>query len=40
MADQIMTVDKRRLKSKIATLTKSDLRDVEDAILVQLGLPK
>jgi mRNA-degrading endonuclease toxin of MazEF toxin-antitoxin module len=40
MADQIMTVDKRRLKSKIATLTKSDLRDVEAAILVQLGLPK
>ena len=40
MADQIMTVDKRRLKSKITTLTKTDLRDVEAAILVQLGLPK
>jgi len=40
MADQIMTVDKKRLKTKIDTLSKSDLRDVEAAILVQLGLPK
>jgi mRNA interferase MazF len=40
MVDQIMTVDKKRLKTKIDTLSKSDLRDVEAAILVQLGLPK
>ena len=40
MADQIATVDKQRLKSKLTTITKADLRDVETAILVQLGLPK
>ena len=40
MADQIMTVDKKRLKTKIDPLSKSGLRDAEAAILVQMGLPK
>ncbi len=39
MADQIATVSKRRLKSRIATLSLEDLRAVERAIQVQLGLP-
>ena len=39
MADQIATVAKRRLKSRIATLSLEDLRAVERAIQVQLGLP-
>ena len=38
MADQIATVAKRRLKSRIATLSLEDLRAVERAIQVQLGL--
>ncbi len=39
MADQIATVSKRRLKSRIASLSLEDLRAVERAIQVQLGLP-
>ena len=39
MADQIATVSKRRLKSRIANLSVEDLRAVERAIQVQLGLP-
>ncbi|MCW5978470.1 MAG: type II toxin-antitoxin system PemK/MazF family toxin [Bryobacteraceae bacterium] len=38
MADQIATVGKLRLKSKIGTLAADDLRAVERAIRVQLGL--
>jgi len=38
MADQIATVSKQRLKSKIGTLSFDDLRAVERAIRVQLGL--
>jgi len=38
MADQIATVSKRRLKSKLATLSLDDVRAVERAICVQLGL--
>lgn len=40
LADQIMAADKTRLKSQLAVLTKADLRAVEDAILVHLGMPK
>lgn len=40
MADQIMAADKLRLKTKIGTLTKADMVGVEQAILVQLGMPK
>jgi mRNA interferase MazF len=40
MADQIMAADKARLSTKLATLTRDDMRAVEDAILVHLGLPR
>ncbi len=39
MADQIATVSKRRLKSRISSLSTEDLRALERAIQVQLGLP-
>ncbi len=38
MADQLATVGKERLKSKMATLSPDDLRAVEIAIAFQLGL--
>lgn len=40
MADQIMTADKVRLKSRIDELTKADMLAVEQAIRVQLALPQ
>jgi len=40
MADQIMAADKARLKSQLGALSKADMRAVEDAIRVHLGLPK
>lgn len=40
MADQIMAADKARLRTRIDTLTKADLRAVEDAIKQHLGLPR
>jgi mRNA interferase MazF len=40
MADQIMAADKSRLKTQLGTLTRDDLRAVETAIQVHLGLPK
>ncbi len=39
MADQIATVSKRRFQSRIAGLSLEDLRAVERAIQVQLGIP-
>ena len=38
MADQIMTADKARLKSRIAALSKADMSAVELAVRVQLAL--
>lgn len=38
MADQIATVSKQRLRSRLDTLALSDLQAVERAIRVQLGL--
>ena len=38
MADQIATVIKQRFKSRLATLSLDDVRAVERAIGVQLGL--
>lgn len=38
MADQIATVSKQRLKSKVGTLRDDDIGAVERAIRVQLGL--
>jgi mRNA interferase MazF len=40
MADQIMAVDKRRLKNQLDTLSKDDMLAVEDAIKVHLALPR
>ncbi|MDR1966956.1 MAG: type II toxin-antitoxin system PemK/MazF family toxin [Synergistaceae bacterium] len=40
MADQIMAVDKSRLKSQLDTLSKADMQAVEDAIKVHLALPR
>jgi mRNA interferase MazF len=38
MADQIMAADKSRLKNQLGVLSKLDVKSVEDAIRVQLGL--
>jgi mRNA interferase MazF len=38
MAGQIATVAKRRLKSKIGTLSRDDMQSVERAVRLQLGL--
>jgi mRNA interferase MazF len=38
MADQIMTASKERLRSRLGALSPNDLRAVEDAVLVQLGI--
>ena len=40
MADQIMAADKTRLKSQLATLSSADMKAVEEAIQVHLGMPK
>jgi len=38
MADQIMTASKQRLTNKIGSLTRPDIKAVEDAVLLQLGI--
>jgi mRNA interferase MazF len=38
MADQIATVSTQRLKSRLATFAQGDIRAVEQAIRIQLGL--
>ncbi len=38
MADQIMTASKRRLKSKLGDLSRSDVTAVESAILLHLAI--
>ena len=38
MADQLTTVSKGRLSSRIGRLSRADLRQVERAVKVQLGL--
>lgn len=40
MADQMVAADKGRLKTKLGILSRADMSAVEDAIKVQLGLPK
>ena len=40
MADQIMAADKSRLKSKLAALSKADMKAVEDAIKVHLAMER
>lgn len=38
MADQIMTASKQRLKSKLGTLSRTDMTAVENAVLMQMGM--
>lgn len=38
MADQIMTADKQRLRDRIGMLSLNDMRAVENAILLHLGI--
>jgi mRNA interferase MazF len=38
MADQVTTVSKRRLQNRVGRLSEGDIRGVEQAIMVQLGL--
>lgn len=38
MADQIMAASKARLRDRLGTLSPADLRAVEEAILVHLGI--
>jgi mRNA interferase MazF len=40
MADQIMAADKSRLTRLLGVVSKADLLAIEDAMRVQLGLPK
>lgn len=40
MIDQIMAADKKRLKTQLATLSKDDMKQVENAILTHFGMPK
>jgi len=40
MADQILAVDKARLKGQIGLLSKADMQALEDAIRVHLSLAK
>jgi mRNA interferase MazF len=39
MADQIATVSKQRLKSKLGNLSSEDMLAIERAVCVQLGRP-
>ena len=38
MADQLTTADKSRLGDRLGTLTRDEMKAVEDAIRLQLGL--
>jgi mRNA interferase MazF len=40
MADQIMAADKARLKNRLGGLSKLEMRGLEDAILIHLGMPR
>lgn len=40
MADQIMAADKSRLKTRLDTLSGSDMLALEDAVKIHLGLPR
>ena len=40
MADQIMTADKTRLKSRMGELSRADMLAVDNALRVQLALAK
>ena len=40
MGDQLATASKQRIGKKIGTLSAADLRRVEDALLLQLGISR
>ncbi|PKY11691.1 growth inhibitor PemK [Acidithiobacillus marinus] len=40
MADQIMAADKSRLKNLLGSLSKADMKAIETAILIHLGMPR
>ena len=40
MADQLTTVSKQRLGSKVGALSRDDVGRVEDAVLLQLGIDR
>jgi len=40
MADQIMTADKARLKTQIATLSSTDMEALEAAVALHLGMKR
>lgn len=39
MADQIMTADKKRLRNMLDKLSAQDMKAIEKAICIQLGIP-
>ena len=38
LLEQIRTVDKKRLKEKIGHMTESDMKKVDDALLISIGV--
>ncbi len=40
LGDQIRSIDKSRLRSRIGTLTAEELDAVEEAVLITLGFPR
>jgi mRNA interferase MazF len=38
LLEQIRTLDKRRLKEKIGHMTQADMKKVEDALLISIGI--
>jgi mRNA interferase MazF len=40
MADQIMAADKSRLREKLGQVSPSDMKLIEQAICIHLGLPR
>lgn len=39
MTDQIMTADKQRLKNLLGRLAREDMKSIEQALKIQLGIP-
>jgi len=39
LGDQIRSIDKRRLKARVSTLTADEMTRVDEALAVTLGLP-
>jgi mRNA interferase MazF len=39
LGDQIRSIDKRRLKARVSTLTADEMARVDEALAITLGLP-